>query len=476
MSRARTAILVLTVVAAACQTDAGTTSLPPLSTTTNTAATSTTAPPTSTTPPVTATTTTRPPAPRLSWSPPQSILSMGRDFLVGEGDVSTARVSVIASWGGQARLFTRVDITGRGRNVGGIVQTDAYTDTRVWTSPDGSNWSEAPALPLPGFFDEWANAATALDGGVVVVGASRRSGTDAHQVQGIWLFTGADTDGAVWVTGPDDDAWSQVSQPSLGGARDEEIRAVVALGSRLVAVGSARMVPEFGTVAIPEYDGLAWVSDDGVTWTAAADPGGVFSGPGIITAFDAAVSDGTRVWAIGTETRGATSLLAVWTTDDGERWERVEITGDRLTSTLGIAVAAAGLSPAGMVAVGNEFGASGRVPVIWFSADGTAWERIDVPTGLGGELVAVTVTAGGFVAVGHTREQSTYRPFIVASGDGRTWEEVTAEAFAVDDMARGVLTAVGVHGDRVIVAGVITYLDDLRDVLVWSGTVAPSEG
>ncbi|MBM3957439.1 MAG: hypothetical protein FJ313_05240 [Gemmatimonadetes bacterium] len=78
--------------------------------------------------------------------------------------------------------------------------------------------------------------------------------------------------------------------------------------------------------------------------------------------------------------------------------------------------------------------------------------------------------------MGYTRPNGAAAPLVLLSGDGRTWYEGTSEAFTVDGATRLSLTAVGVHRGMVVVAGVANYIDDYRDVLVWSGPIGPSGG
>jgi hypothetical protein len=464
-------VLVTALVAGACQGDDGTatTVIVP----TDSVATTTTSTLVTTTASTTTTTTEPPPAPppSIAWEAPEAILAMGPWFLTNEGDLATAAVTVIVPWDGALHLLTRVDLTGRSRDLGGVAQTDAYTNTRVWSSPDGSGWIEGAPLPFPGASDEWASSATVFRGDLVVGGAWKESGTEATQVQGIWMFTEDDSDGAVWIAEASGDTWRRVPDPALGGEREEEIRAIAVIADRLVAVGSTQLIPSFGEMVFPEYDATVWTSDDAVSWRQVPDPSGVFSGPGIETAMDAVVSDGTRLWAFGIDDRGSADVLAVWTSADGEIWERVETTGDGLSSQLGLVVAAVAHSPAGWVVVGNEFG-DGRHPAIWFSADGYGWERVPPPTDLDGELLGVVATDAGFVAVGFTRADSVTQTLVAVSGDGRAWYEHTDDTFEVPGMAEGTLSAIGTHEGLVVISGSVTYADDFREVLVWSGRIA----
>jgi len=474
------AVAVLALLAAACGGGEGapTTTTTTAATTTAASSTTTTAGTTTTTTttlPPTTTTTTLPP-PEVAWGEPQSLILMLPSFVVGRGQIIDAQVRVVASWGDEAYLLTGVDVSGRVHDLGGVTQTDHYSDVGVWSSPDGAAWTEQAGLPFPGSFDEWAHAAAPFGDQLVVVGAWRESGTNPTQVQNIWTFNTDDLDATAWVGAGAPPAWTGADPADLGGDREEEMVDVVPLGDRLVAVGNSDIIPEFGVAARPEYGGAVWVSADGLSWERVADEAGVFSGPDITTGMSAAVGDGSTVWAFGVDRSSRTDILAVWATIDGTDWERLEITGEEISSRQSLAVEDAARSDAATVVVGSEFGDDGRFPTIWYSLDGLSWERADLGDAVPGDLLGVAATEFGFIAVGYTRPNGAAAPLVLLSGDGRTWYEGTSEAFTVDGATRLSLTAVGVHRGMVVVAGVANYIDDYRDVLVWSGPIGPSGG
>ena len=449
-----------------------TTTAPPVTTT---QPPTTTTPPTTTLPPTTTTTTTTPPPPAVAWGVPAVIASLAPDFaIVQQGKVMAVTVRSVTSWGDSAYALTEVDVLGRSHDLGGMLQTDHYSDIGVWASQDGSAWQEQSDLPFPGSFDEWAAAATVFGDTLVVGGSWRESGTTPTQVQNFWTFPTAPFDSAVWLGSAATGEWARVEDPDLGGDRDEAITDMVAVGGVLVAVGYAEVIPEFGVMALPVFDAAVWTSADGADWTRIEDPAGLFSGPGISTAFDAAVTDGTTAWTLGVDQGGPVDELAVWTTGNGSDWQRLEITGDGISTNQDFVVADAALSPAGIVVVGSEFGDAGRFPAAWFSPDGIAWERMDPGTDLEGELVAVASTEFGFVAVGHTVADRTVRPLVLLSGGGRDWTDGSGLLPGVAEATRVYLTAVGLHQGLLMTAGNVTYPDDTRDVMIWSGEVRQS--
>ncbi|MBM3695756.1 MAG: hypothetical protein FJW79_07480 [Actinobacteria bacterium] len=474
------ALTVLALLAAACggsgSASTTTTTLAP----TTTAAPSTTAAPTTTTTttttlPPTTTTTTLPP-PQVAWGDPQTVLTLQPDFFVQRGQVIDAQVRVIASWGDAAYLFVGADLSGRVHDLGGVTQTDHYSDVRVWSSPDGADWTEGAGLPFPGSFDEWAYGAVPFGDELAVVGAWRESGTNPAQVQGFWTFPTDDPDGAAWVGSGFPPTWVQADPANLGGDRKEEMLDVVVLDGLLVAVGKSDFVPELGEPGRAEYGAAVWTSADGRAWDRVPDDAGVFSGPGNSTRMKAAVGDAGTVWAFGIDDSARRDDLAVWSTPDGTTWERLELDGERATGARDLVVADAARSPLGFVVVGNEFGNDGRFPAIWFSPDGIQWERPDPGVAFEGELVSVAATDFGFIAVGFFRPEGRTSPLVLLSGDGRNWYQEAEGAFEVEGTRRSRLTAVGVHAGTVLVGGLVTYFDDYRDVVVWSGPVGPGSG
>lgn len=477
------ALALLAMAAGACGGGSGSTSLTgPITSTTvlpstsvlTTAAISTT---TATTLPPTTTTTLSPPA--VIWGDPASLVVVPPSHVVSQvGDLSGTDLTLVTSWNSSAYLFVETQRFGRTHDLGMVQQTDSYSDIAVWASPDAVEWSEYPGLVIPGDFDEWAYGAAPFGNSLIVVGAWREAGTDPVQVQGFWTFPTDDKDGFVWVGSGSPPVWSQAVHADLSGDREEVMHAVVVVGGALVAVGTSDVLPQFGSGARPENAGAIWISEDGLVWERVPDGSGLFSGPGISTGLQAAVSSGTTAWAFGVETRSGSALLAVWSTGNGTDWVRIEIPDDAVSSSRGLLVADAALATPGIVVVGNEFGDDGRSPAAWFSPDGASWERIDLGIQEEGELRSVAATEFGFVAVGRYLDpQGGHRPLLLLSGDGRTWTRDPGLAFDLGNGTRRLgLVAVGVHRGVVIVGGLAVYFDDSEELLVWSGPIGPSGG
>jgi hypothetical protein len=111
---------------------------------------------------------------------------------------------------------------------------------------------------------------------------------------------------------------------------------------------------------------------------------------------------------------------------DGETWLR--LAADPIGPTFS---SIAGGSP-GWVAASDEPNDSNRQTVLWFSTDGTAWERLPDQAGIASANIATSegnpLTAGpaGFAAVGQTIEASSTVSAVWTSRNGRTWTEATA--------------------------------------------------
>ena len=183
----------------------------------------------------------------------------------------------------------------------GLEDAAGDDDVAVWTSPDGMTWSRVPhdeAL-FGGPDDQEARALAAVDPGFVMVGVDYSTG---------------DGDTAVW-TSPDGFAWSRVpTGEALGGPGDQLANAVTLSPAGLVAVGSEWITEE--------ADGVVWTSADGSSWSRVPDAAGVFGGPGSQN-LRAVVAAGGKLIAVGGDSAGGDVDFAVWTSDDGRTWSRV---------------------------------------------------------------------------------------------------------------------------------------------------------
>ena len=112
-------------------------------------------------------------------------------------------------------------------------------DASVWTSTDGSSWTRLTQASLTGPGDQQIFGATTMDDRLIAVGSS--------------ASVGGDLDAAVWVRAAGE--WTKVDDGSLGGPGDQQIDAVVAGDTGLVAVG--------WSASGGNVDAAVWTSADG---------------------------------------------------------------------------------------------------------------------------------------------------------------------------------------------------------------------
>jgi photosystem II stability/assembly factor-like uncharacterized protein len=214
---------------------------------------------------------------------------------------------------------------------------------------------------------------------------------------------------AAW-TSTDATAWRRI--PNLPAPDSSDIDAAVAVGSTLLAVGSAG-----GSAAV-------WRTDDGGrTWaltTPTAPPAGSTER---LTAI--AAVDGGYVAAGYTQDALAVRTASFWRSTDGSTWTRVAAPVETATEVTGLAgsggvVMAVGIS-------GNERRGTAAA---WRSTDGgSSWTRLSSADLSDGRMLAVAAGSGGFAAVGENVDQTAAAAWI--STDGSTWSAVPdQDAFA----------------------------------------------
>lgn len=266
--------------------------------------------------------------------------------------------------------------------------SDADWAAAVWTSTDGRQWTRVPhdETVFGGTGDQVMLDVTAGENGLLVgVGyddpAFRPGPFDSS-------YDGPDRSGAVWIS-PDGIAWQRVDDPRIfGGPGDQLVVGVVSGGPGFVAVGA------------DEGRAVVWVSPDGRTWRRVDDTS--FAAPDETQFHDIAIQDGLLV-AVGIDfnevvgdeggvhpnTKDNVLNLtwergAVWTSVDGLQWTRV----DPATEVFGGFPEghADPRDPTGgpsymwtVTAIDDGFVAGGIAQfdrAIWYSSDGTHWERI----------------------------------------------------------------------------------------------------
>lgn len=186
-----------------------------------------------------------------------------------------------------------------------IGDTQGPTRASMWTSADGSDWTEAP---LP-----------AHDSAYSVVWAAAAGGRG-------WLVRIGDVEGRErWLVGDPVDGWREIAigpDAFPGG----QLHGIIGTPDGWLALGMSGIGP--GTDGNPFGDpsnhrGAIWWSDDGEHWTAAD-----VERPG--TSVDSMVAVAGGWIATGTDHGGCprcvgTSDRLIWRSDDGRRWSPVEI-------------------------------------------------------------------------------------------------------------------------------------------------------
>jgi hypothetical protein len=193
-----------------------------------------------------------------------------------------------------------------------------------------------------------------------------------------------------------------------------------------------------------------WRSENGTNWSRVDGKLSGFSSGDFMTGVAAA---GSRLVAVGSSGRDG----AAWISDDGgSRWTKM--TGDDLAAR-GRAVEplAVTAAPSGFAAVGRERLERGSKigPVAWFSGDGRSWNRASVQNAefTGQQMAGVAATATGLVAVG--ADSGKNEAAVWQSADGREWSPVSSGSFSggrfpamegLDALADGTVLSVGFAG------------------------------
>lgn len=344
------------------------------------------------------------------------------------------------------------------------------------------------------------------DAGFVAIGNEQFVGPDASKISepgAVALFS---TDGLNWERTGD----RKLDADNFAG--EQEMRAVTATADGFVAVGG-------GNILEPgEGSGTAWVSEDGKRWQRIEDS--VFDDAIIsdVTATDDGLvavgyfaTEGTLIASENaTGAAEPESVAAVWRSDDGRKWERVDPDGipepepasgeDRQSQAMRSVTfghgkyVAVGYDPGnamtvwtskdagtwtpvaadafddselsdflnGLTATPDGFvavGAYGGKGATWFSSDGEKWDRTDADdddfdTDLTGFLSVASNTAGVLVTVG---QQDVEAPpalsTIWSSKDGRHWKQVEFSADDPEAAERGGMEAVGVFANGFVAVG-----------------------
>lgn len=286
-------------------------------------------------------------------------------------------------------------------------------DLELWGSTDLTQWERA--LDDPGLVSAGTHTATglvSLNGEVVVVGTEERKPSDA-EVEAFEADSSTSPSparhGAAWVVSlenaPAPPAVEIEELAVTGFESDVTINDVIAHGDRLIAAG---MVTEDDSVSA-----AMWTSADGQSWERVTSPALTEDKSNWINAVES-TDDG--LLAMGqSEVADGGDRLGVWRSADGVEWTQVDLSGDELLEG-----DAHGLTRVGdeLIMVGTDEPRSGRgrAAGIWRSADGgQTWTVVDTtqaPFEANDVEVLTGVTArsdGTLVAVGHAAKVDEWR-------------------------------------------------------------------
>ena len=319
--------------------------------------------------------------------------------------------------------------------VGSGTGEDGRPDGVVWVSDDGFTWTRVAvddeALTTGAVL---MYAVTEGGPGLVAVGGSCDDPEEACPLRA-----------TAW-TSVDGTAWTRTPYDIEVFGTAPLMEDVVVTEHGIVAVGRNEEVDDEALMIRP----AVWISSDGIEWTRTWDgeemPRGLptsdppATGAFVVSPMQAITvgPDGTLV-AVGTVVDDSgVGVAAVWTSDDGQTWERVPHDPEVFAGSTGMDVVmldvAAGAS--GLVAVGSERGhhgaglwwMGGERPAVWTSPDGSVWERItldDETFGTTRSISTVAASPTGFVAAGPIFAD-TGPVTMWASADGTAWQTVAS--------------------------------------------------
>ncbi|HET9250028.1 MAG TPA: BTAD domain-containing putative transcriptional regulator, partial [Actinomycetota bacterium] len=231
-------------------------------------------------------------------------------------------------------------------------------DTAVWEGDPGQQWEAVRSRSFVGMGNQRATDAVIFGAGAIVLLGSSETPTDF--------------DAAAWIhpAGAESSEWmpADVLAEDLHRERDQRIRDAVQVGARLlVAVGS--------TGGALEADAALWVSEGGRRWTyqdgAVDRERGVEEMTGVVRSPEGLLVMGGFV--DGPEDQEA----AIWTAETPAVVDRIEDPdlggpGDQQINAIVV-------GGPGFVAVGEEDIDGDIDPVVWTSTDGEEWDRVADP-------------------------------------------------------------------------------------------------
>jgi hypothetical protein len=208
----------------------------------------------------------------------------------------------------------------------------------------------------------------------------------------------------------------------------------------------------------------------------ARDPNDALGGEGAQRVHDV-TAGGPGLVAVGGTTLdlgdGADDREAeVWTSADGNVWERVDTTGSGFSGEGNQLANVVRAGPKGLIAAGYDT-LDDHDAAVWTSADGMTWSQVGDRDVLGGpydqQIHGLTLVGSGWVAAGWTHpEEKDKNAAIWVSEDGMTWERMTDTDASLGGSGSQQVEAVAASGATIVAVGV----DDVGttgDAIVWVG-------
>jgi len=241
-----------------------------------------------------------------------------------------------------------------------------------------------------------------------------------------------------------------------------------------VTVGNSGLIA--GGVLYPANaettDAAVWTSPDGRTWSLLGDKSGVFGDTMSATGEprDQVIND-VAGGPLGVLAVGSDGLLfehdaAVWFSIDGSVWNRMADDADVLGGEGDQFMHSVIQTPELAVAVGESAGEAAA----WVSRDGSLWERAEIhddSAGTGAEpstMNDVAIAGDTFVAVGGAGID--LGPAVWLSADGVAWDRLLdsmageQSGFSTDESAMSPMTAVGASEHGLVAIGTRLLHDD----------------
>jgi hypothetical protein len=253
-----------------------------------------------------------------------------------------------------------------------------------------------------------------------------------------WAQTARSVDGVTWTAIPSTDATEVGPGPTTEGP---------IIGMNDIAGGDDGFIA-IGYVALDTVRAAVWRNPEGTKWERVADD------PVFDDAHLSTVARTPYGWFIGgavNEPDGPRA--AIWSSPDGRVWQRApdstvfDVGGYMRTLTVPFTggIRDIAVRDDTIVAVGHSRDANGEnvAPAVWSSADGQSWERQTDVGASAGSLTLVGSVADGFVAVRWDCSVEPCTSAILDSPDGVVWRDVSTDGFPERSEPRAVANVEG---------------------------------